>query len=78
MFVFFEPREMLRFFEARGVFGCTSRTVSYAWELTSVLMSYPQGDGFDTSLSRLRPDLDPLYVCMYVWSSHIVEYRSTG
>ena len=30
-----------------------SITVSYAWELTSVSMCYSQGDGFNTSLSRL-------------------------
>ena len=53
--------EMPRSFEARGMFGCTSRTVvSYARELTSVSMCYPQGDGFITSLSRLLPDSDPL------------------
>ena len=60
MFGFFEPREMLRFFEARGMFGCTSRTVLYARELTSVSMRYSQGDGFNTSLSRLLLDSDPL------------------
>ena len=49
-----------RFRAALIVFGCTSRTVSYAWELTSVSMCYPQGDGFNTSLSRLLPDSDPL------------------
>ena len=52
MIGFFEPREMPRFFEARGMFGCTSRTVSYAWELISVSMGYSQGDEFNTSLSR--------------------------
>ena len=60
MFGLFKPREMLRSFEARGMFGCTSRTVSYAWELTSVFMGYSQGDGFNTSLSRLLPGSDPL------------------
>ena len=57
---------MLRSFEARGIFGCTSRTVSYAWELTSVFICYRQGDGFNTSLSRLLPDSDPLYWCRCV------------
>ena len=33
---------MSRSFEARGKFGCTSRTVSYAWELVSVYMRYSQ------------------------------------
>ena len=36
-----------------GVFGYDSITVSYAWELISVSMCYSQGDGFNTSLSRL-------------------------
>ena len=52
MFGFFTPREMLRSFEARGMFGCTSRTVSYAWELISASICYPRGDEFNTSLSR--------------------------
>ena len=30
MFGFVEPREMLRSFEAKGMLGCPSRTVSYA------------------------------------------------
>ena len=34
------------------LFGCTSRPVSYAWELISVSICYSQGDGFNTSLSR--------------------------
>ena len=44
----------------RQLFGCTSRTVSNARELTSVSMCYSQGDGVNTSLSRLLPDSDPL------------------
>ena len=43
---------MLRSFEPRRTFGCTSRTVSYARELISVSICYSQGDGLDTSLSR--------------------------
>ena len=43
---------MLKSFEARGMFGCTSRTVSYARELISVFMCYSQGGGFNTSWSR--------------------------
>ena len=42
-----------RFCEARGVFRYTSRTVSYAKELTSVPMCYSQGNGINTPLSRL-------------------------
>ena len=51
---------MLRSFEVRGVFGCTSRTVSYARELISVSMCYSQGDGFNTSLSRFMYCTDAL------------------
>ena len=39
-----------------GLFGCTSRTVSYVRELMSVYIRYSQGDGFNTPLSRLPPD----------------------
>ena len=35
------------------VFAYDSITVSSAWELTSVSMRYSQGDGVNTSLSRL-------------------------
>ena len=35
------------------MFGYDSITVSFAWELISVSMCYSQGDGFNTSLSRL-------------------------
>ena len=47
------------------MFGCTSLTVSYARELTSIFICYPQGDGFNTSLSRLLPDSDPLQTSVY-------------
>ena len=43
-----------------GMFGYDSITVSYAWDLISVFMCYPQGDGFNTSLSRLLSGSDPL------------------
>ena len=67
MFGFFEPREMLRSFEPRGIFGCTSGTVSYATELTSVSMCYSLGDGFNTSLFGL------LYLyCTLSQSLHVV------
>ena len=42
------------------LFVCTSRTVSYARELTSVYRHYSLADGFNISLSRLLPDWDPL------------------
>ena len=38
---------------ASAMFGYAPKNVSYAWELTSVYMCYSQGDGFNTSLSRL-------------------------
>ena len=44
---------MFRSFEARGMFGRTSRTVLYARELTSVYICYSQGGGFNIPLSRL-------------------------
>ena len=47
-------------FSLFGLFGYDSITVSYAWELSSVIMCYPQRDGFSTSLSRLLPDSVPL------------------
>ena len=37
----------------RGVFGYDSITVSSAWELTSVSMPYSQGNGVNTSLSKI-------------------------
>ena len=36
-----------------GMFAYDSIIVSSAWELTSVSMRYSQGDGVNTSLSRL-------------------------
>ena len=38
---------------SRGMFGYVSITVSSACGLTSVSMRYSQGDGVNTSLSRL-------------------------
>ena len=38
---------------SRGMFAYDSITVSSAWELTSVSTRYSQGDGVNTSLSRL-------------------------
>ena len=38
---------------SRGMFAYDSITVSSAWELTSVSMRYSQGDGVNTSLSRV-------------------------
>ena len=103
MFEFFEPREMLRSFAARGIycfeisvkrvhtpggikrlrlirnslikssrgmFAYDSITVSYAWELISVSMCYSQGDGINTSLSRLwaapTTYLTFLYTCSFL------------
>ena len=40
-------------FEMLHLFAYDSITVSSAWELTSVSMHYSQGDGVNTSLSRL-------------------------
>ena len=52
---------MFGFCETRGMFEYynTSKTVSYAEELTSISTSicYSQGNGFNTILSRL------LYLC---------------
>ena len=36
-----------------GMIEYVAITASYAWELTSVSVCYSQGDGFNTSLSRL-------------------------
>ena len=38
---------------SRGMLTYDSITVSSAWELTSVSMRYSQGDGVNTSLSKL-------------------------
>ena len=38
---------------SRGIFAYDSITVSSAWELTSVPMRYSQGEGINTSLSRI-------------------------
>ena len=47
------------------MFGYDSITVSYAWKLMSVSMCYLQGDGFNTSLSRLcTVPTSPLLVCL--------------
>ena len=43
---------MKRVYASGGMIEYAPITVSYAWELTSVSMCYPQGDGFNTSLSR--------------------------
>ena len=53
-----------------------SITVSSTWELTSVSMRYPQGDGVNTPLSRLV--LYPLSVSLYMLMfSSIVLYCFT-
>ena len=38
---------------SRGMFAYDSITVSSAWELASVYMRYSQGEGVNTSLSRI-------------------------
>ena len=67
--------------------SCDSITVSSTWELTSVSMRYSQGNGVNTSLSRItycthvvytRPCLTLfcvpfLYVCGYLpWHDHVL------
>ena len=46
-----------------------SITVSSAWELTSVSMRYSQGEGVNTSLSRIMYCTHDRYKC---WSKYIV------
>ena len=70
-----------------SLFGCTSRTVSYARELISVSMCYSQGDGLDTSLSRFMYSTHvSLRVCIRereykrlccVWLSSVVRSCAT-
>ena len=61
-------------------------TVSYARELTSVYICYSQGDGFNTSLSRLLPEsvvsVVSVDVCIrdpvwYVWLCSVVRPCAT-
>ena len=47
------PQGMEVFSVERPVLTCDSITVTSTWELTSVSMRYSQGDGVNTSLSRL-------------------------
>ena len=47
----FETKKRLK--SSGGIFRYDSITVSSAWELTSVSTRYSQGDGVNTSLSRL-------------------------
>ena len=42
-----------RFYKAEGMFESLSRTVTCASELISIYMCYSQGDGRNTSLSRI-------------------------
>ena len=44
---------ILTILKSGGDVRVTYRTVSSTWELTSVSMRYSQGDGVNTSLSRL-------------------------
>ena len=51
---------------SRGVLRCDSITVSSAWELTSVSMRYSQGEGVNTSLSRITYSNHMLvYLCSF-------------
>ena len=45
--------EYKRFYKAEGMFKSLSRTVTCTRELISIYMCYSQGDGTNTSLSRL-------------------------
>ena len=45
--------EYRRFCKAEGMFKWLSRTVTCTRELISIYMCYSQGDGLNTSLSRL-------------------------
>ena len=45
--------EYKRFYKAEGMFESLSRTVTCVRELISIYMCYSQGDGINTSLSRL-------------------------
>ena len=76
-----------------GMIKYVAIIVSCAWELTSVSMCYSQGNGFNTSLSRLLPDsvvvvvsvvsvdkclTDGVFgVCGYVWWYGHVLPRTT-
>ena len=60
---------------SRGMFAYDSITVSFAWELISVSMCYSQGDGVNTSLSRLM--YCTLNMCSFVFvpgSFHVCGY----
>ena len=61
---------------------CDSITVSSTWELTSVSMRYSQGDGVNTSLSRLVycPHVIIIYLCsfpVYVRASSLARSCAT-
>ena len=51
--------EYKRFYKAEGMFESLRRTVTCTRELISIYMCYSQGDGLNTSLSRL------LYLVLY-------------
>ena len=54
-----------------SLWSCDSITVSSTWELTSVSLRYSQGDGVNTSLSRL-------VYCTHVFNSVCLLYWWTG
>ena len=54
-----------------------SVTVSYAWELISVTMSYSQGGGFNTSLSRVcAVPASHLLACLHLLTCAVYGVRS--
>ena len=67
------------------MFAYDSVTISSAWELISVSMCYSQGDGFDTSLSRLMYCTHALLSLIYflltslccVWLSSVARSCAT-
>ena len=56
-------------YRGMSVLSCDSITVSSTWELTSISMRYSQGDGVNTSLSRL-------VYCTHVYCFVLVDWCS--
>ena len=70
---------MLRSFEARGMFGCTSRTVSNARRVDiGIYLILTQGDGFNTfTLVSYRYVVITLLSVWYVWLCSVVRSCAT-
>ena len=70
--------EYKRFSEAEGMFKSLSRTVTCTRELISICMCYFQGDGINTSLSRLSYlvlyTVVQLSTCLCTLSSYGTKY----